>query len=88
RGGPPEQPVVMFHYSPTRSQTVADELLQGFSGTVQTDGYAGYGNSAADCASTSISECIPIRSNAKTLGAVSSLNWANLSRLTMPCLVN
>jgi transposase len=42
RGGPPDQPVVTFHYSPTRSQTVADELLQGFSGTVQTDGYAGY----------------------------------------------
>ena len=42
RGGPPKQPVVMFHYSPTRSQTVADELLQGFSGLLQTDGYAGY----------------------------------------------
>ena len=42
RGGPPNQPVVMFHYSPTRSQTVADELLQGFSGILQTDGYAGY----------------------------------------------
>ena len=42
RGGPPNQQVVMFHYSPTRSQTVADELLKDFSGTVQTDGYAGY----------------------------------------------
>lgn len=42
RGGPPDQPVVMFHYSPTRSQAVADLLLHGFSGTVQTDGYAGY----------------------------------------------
>jgi transposase len=42
RGGPPKQPVVMFHYSPTRSQTLADELLQGFSGLLQTDGYAGY----------------------------------------------
>lgn len=42
RGGPPDRPVVMFHYSPTRSQTVADQLLQGFSGTVQTDGYTGY----------------------------------------------
>lgn len=42
RGGPPNQSVVMFHYSPTRSQTVADELLQGFSGILQTDGYAGY----------------------------------------------
>jgi transposase len=42
RGGPPDLPVVMFHYSPTRNQTVADQLLQGFTGAVQTDGYAGY----------------------------------------------
>ena len=42
RGGPPDQPVIVFNYSPTRSQTVADQLLQGFSGTLQTDGYAGY----------------------------------------------
>jgi len=42
RGGPPEQPVIVFNYAPTRSQTVADQLLQGFSGTVQTDGYTGY----------------------------------------------
>ena len=42
RGGPPNQSVVMFHYSPTRSHTVADELLQGFNGILQTDGYAGY----------------------------------------------
>ena len=37
----------MFHYSPTRSHTVAEELLQGFNGILQTDGYAGY---AAVCA--------------------------------------
>lgn len=42
RGGPPDQPVIVFNYSPTRNQTVADQLLQGFTGTVQTDGYAGY----------------------------------------------
>ena len=42
RGGPPDQPVVLFHYSPTRSQIVADQLLQGYSGTLQTDGYSGY----------------------------------------------
>ena len=42
RGGPPTQPVVLFHYAPSRSQTVADQLLQGFAGTVQTDGYTAY----------------------------------------------
>lgn len=42
RGGPPSQPVVLFHYSPTRRQAVADQLLQGFAGIVQTDGYAAY----------------------------------------------
>jgi transposase len=47
RGGPPGQPVVLFHYAPSRSQAVADQLLQGFSGTVQTDGYTAY---AAVCA--------------------------------------
>ena len=42
RSGSPDQPVVVFNYSPTRNQAVADQLLQGYSGTVQTDGYAGY----------------------------------------------
>jgi transposase len=42
RGGPPEQPAILFNYSPTRSQTNADQLLHGFQGILQTDGYAGY----------------------------------------------
>jgi transposase len=42
RGGPPAQPVLLFSYAPSRSQAVADQLLQGFTGTLQTDGYAGY----------------------------------------------
>jgi transposase len=42
RGGPPDQPVVFFHYSPTRSSDVARELLSGFKGYVGTDGYVGY----------------------------------------------
>jgi transposase len=47
RGGPPEQPVILFSYSPSRSQTVADQLLHDFQGILQTDGYAGY---CAPCA--------------------------------------
>jgi transposase len=46
-GGPPEQPVILFSYSPSRSQTVADQLLHDFQGILQTDGYAGY---CAPCA--------------------------------------
>lgn len=42
RGGPPAQPVIVFSYAPSRSQAVAEQLLQDFTGTLQTDGYAGY----------------------------------------------
>ena len=42
RGGPPDTPIVLFHYDPSRSGSVAAKLLEGFAGTVQTDGYAGY----------------------------------------------
>ncbi|HMB89929.1 MAG TPA: IS66 family transposase [Rhodothermales bacterium] len=42
RGGPPEHPVVRFHYDPGRGASVAKQLLQGFTGYLQTDGYDGY----------------------------------------------
>lgn len=42
RGGPPDQPVVVFEYDASRSAEVPSRLLEGFSGTLQTDGYAGY----------------------------------------------
>jgi len=42
RGGPPESPVVLFTYSPSRSQTVAQQLLDGYQGYLQTDGYTAY----------------------------------------------
>lgn len=42
RGGPPDQPVVLFNYDPSRSQTVPERLLSGYQGYLQTDGYAGY----------------------------------------------
>ncbi len=41
-GGPPEKPAVLFEYDPSRSQEVPMRLLDGFSGYLQTDGYAGY----------------------------------------------
>ena len=42
RGGPPDQPVVLFHYDASRSEEVPLRLLDGFEGVLQTDGYAGY----------------------------------------------
>ena len=42
RSGLPETPVILFDYDPTRSGDVPKRLLEGFKGTLQTDGYAGY----------------------------------------------
>lgn len=51
RGGPPEQPVVLFEYDASRSGEVPARLLESFRGTLQCDGYAGYN---AVCASEHI----------------------------------
>lgn len=42
RGGPPDNPVILFDYDASRGQSVPLRLLDGFKGTIQTDGYAGY----------------------------------------------
>lgn len=42
RGGPPDKPVVFFHYNQSRGGSVAKDLLDGFTGRYyQCDGYAG-----------------------------------------------
>ena len=42
RGGPPDQPVVLYDYDPWRSAGLPKRLLEGFKGYLQTDGYNGY----------------------------------------------
>src|SRR5690606_11957415 len=42
RGGPPDQPAVIFEYDASRSGEVPARLLDGFRGVLQADGYAGY----------------------------------------------
>ncbi len=42
RGGPPDQPVVLFDYDPGRGADVPKGLLAGYKGYLQTDGYEGY----------------------------------------------
>ena len=48
RGGPPDQPVVIFEYDKSRGGEVASRLLDGFNGTLQADGYAGYNQVCKD----------------------------------------
>ena len=52
-GGPPTQPIRLFHYAPSRSGSVACELLEGYQGYLQTDDYAGYN---AACANNRITQ--------------------------------
>jgi len=57
RGGPPHQPIVLFHYDPSRGQAPAKELLDGFAGYVQTDGYEVYTALAATRADIRLIGC-------------------------------
>src|SRR5208337_3876817 len=42
RGGPPEKPVIVYRYHPSRSAAIPLQYLSGFHGHLQTDGYEGY----------------------------------------------
>ena len=41
-GGSPDEKSILFEYDKSRGQEVPLRLLDGFSGYLQTDGYAGY----------------------------------------------
>ena len=47
RGGPPDRPIVLFNYDPSRSSAVPDRLLENYSGALMSDGYAAYQQVAA-----------------------------------------
>ena len=42
RGGPPEKPIVLYDYDPSRRQSAPSRLLDGYKGYLQTDGYVDY----------------------------------------------
>jgi len=42
RGGPPQAPVVVYHYSPTRGSDYPRSLLDGYEGYLQADAYRVY----------------------------------------------
>lgn len=47
RGGPPDQPVVLFDYEPSRAGAIPQRLLADWQGTLMTDGYKGYAGVSA-----------------------------------------
>lgn len=47
RGGRPAQPILLYDYDPGRGAGVPKRLLEGFQGTLQTDGYDGYNAAVA-----------------------------------------
>ena len=42
KGGPPDKPVILFDYDPSRSAEVPARLLEGFEGYLQCDGLGSY----------------------------------------------
>ena len=54
RGGPPNAPVILYDYDPSRSHGVPLRLLEGFKGYLQTDAYEGYGPVCRDYQLTSV----------------------------------
>lgn len=47
-GDETKAPIILFHYSPSRSGAIASQLLSGFKGYVQSDDYAGYRSALKD----------------------------------------
>ena len=54
RGGPPDHPILLYDYDPSRSQKVPIRLLEGFSGYLMTDGYEAYGRVCAEYGLTAV----------------------------------
>jgi transposase len=42
KGGPPERPVILYHYAPSRGKAVPMDLLKDWQGYLMCDGYGGY----------------------------------------------
>jgi transposase len=54
RGGPPDHPILLYDYDPSRSQRVPMRLLEGFAGYLQTDGYDAYSKVCAERGLTAV----------------------------------
>ena len=85
RGGPPDAPVLVYRYEPSRAARVAAEIIGDYQGYVQTDGYQGY---VRPCAQPGIQHVgcwahvrRPFKEAAEALGKVSSRAGSALQAL-------
>ena len=63
RGGPPQQPIILFDYEPTRAGAVAWRLLEDFKGFLQSDGYVvlearAFGTTVISPSANAMASCI------------------------------
>lgn len=54
RGGPPDHPILLYDYDPSRSQRVPIRLLEELSGYLLTDGYEAYGKVCVEYGLTTV----------------------------------
>lgn len=57
RGGPPDAPVCLYHYTPTRSAEYPRSLLSEYRGYLQADGYRAYAKLAEENRSLTLVGC-------------------------------
>lgn len=78
-----ENPLVYFEYHPTRAQTAANQILQGFKGFLQTDAYGGYNHLASQPEITGIACMAQIRRRFHIAQAVGASTGTSLAAEAM-----
>ena len=73
-------PIVLMHYSPSRAGAVASQLLENFSGYLQTDGYAGYDATASRSDITQLGCWAHVRRKFDAASKASSPGAAHIAR--------
>ena len=73
-------PIVLMHYSPSRAGVVASQLLEDFSGYLQTDGYAGYDATASRPGVIQLGCWAHVRRKFDAASKASSPGAANIAR--------
>jgi transposase len=74
RGGPPDHPILLYDYDPSRSQRVPMRLLEGFAGYLQTDGYDAYSKVCAERGLTAVGCWAHVRRKFDEVLTVQSVN--------------
>ncbi len=93
RGGPPDRPILLYDYDPSRSAEVPKRLLGDFGGYLQTDGYSGYDKVCAENGITQLGcwaharrkfdEALKVQGKAKKSQVKTSLATQALQRIQL-----